>query len=138
MSRVLSTEQARASIDRGAQRLTFVGDAVFQAAGPVLNRALHQNAFIDQLRKPVRENITRNTKAVLKIVETRGPLQGCPHDQKAPPIADLLNCGVHPAVVDVHKLVHGHSPSTQLSHIRSGLITPGVENSFPADAKFSS
>ncbi len=99
---------------RRTQSLALACHPVFQAPGAGMDRTLDEDSLVDQLGKAIRQDVAGNTQLALEIVEASGPLQGGPHDQQAPAIANLANRAAHTATFDMHYLVHDSSHVTQL------------------------
>ena len=83
-----------------------MGQPVFLALGAGTDRALHENAILDQLEKASRKDGVTDTQTVPKINEAGCPLQGGPHDQQAPAIANLAHSTVHASTSETSDLVH--------------------------------
>ncbi len=93
-------------IQRRTQGLALAGHPVFLVLCAGLNRTLDQDSIVDQSGKAIGEDVAANTQMALEFVEACGPLEGRPHDQQAPAIADLANGTVHATVFHVQYLFH--------------------------------
>ena len=94
-------------LQRWTQGLALSGHPIFLTPCAGTDRELHEDSLLDQLGKASREDVAGNTQTAMEIVEAGGPVQGRPHDQHAPAVANLANSAVHATTFDTHYLVHG-------------------------------
>jgi len=95
----------------GQKILSRLREHVFGTRGVVLIEFLFHEALANESGEPLAQHTRRDQEILLKFVEVREPLAEVAKDQKAPVIADFIDCAGDGAkvcaVIFFHKFFNG-------------------------------
>src|SRR3974390_1649652 len=77
----------------------LLGQAVLAAQRPLLVRALHEDALVDESLEAGLEDVAGDAQVALDVVEGADAHEGLPDDQEGPTFSDDLEGGGHRAVL---------------------------------------